>query len=40
MWVKTRRNAVERKRHGLDDPSSCRDLHWTRDQRLSAGRVL
>jgi len=32
--------AVERKRHGLDDTDPCRNLHRTRDQRLSAGRVL
>src|SRR5215510_4411149 len=32
--------AAERKRHGVDDPDPYRNLRRTRDQRLSAGRVL
>src|SRR6188768_2789238 len=32
--------AVERKRHGVDDPDPYRNLRGTRDQRLLAGRVL
>src|SRR5262245_14613300 len=32
--------AVERKRHGVDDPDPYRNLRRTRDQRLLAGRVL
>src|SRR6516165_9734024 len=31
---------TRRTRNGLDNAYSCRNLHWARDERLSAGRVL